>query len=77
METQNELENAGLKAEKKNADFIVLNSLNEKGAGFQGDTNKVTFVYNNQSSESFDLKSKLDVAKDIANKVHELIVKNA
>ncbi len=77
METQNELSNAGLKAKKKNADFIVLNSLNEKGAGFQGDTNKVTFVYNNQTSESFELKSKLDVAKDIANKVNELIVKNA
>jgi phosphopantothenoylcysteine decarboxylase/phosphopantothenate--cysteine ligase len=77
METQNEIENAALKAKNKNADFIVLNSLNEKGAGFQGDTNKVTFVYNNQTSESFKLKSKLDVAKDIANKVNELIVKNA
>ena len=77
METEDEIKNAGLKAKNKNADFIVLNSLNEKGAGFQGDTNKVTFVYNNQTSESFKLKSKLDVAKDIANKVNELIVKNA
>jgi phosphopantothenoylcysteine decarboxylase/phosphopantothenate--cysteine ligase len=77
METQNEIENAGLKAKNKNADFIVLNSLNEKGAGFQGDTNKVTFVYNNQTIESFKLKSKLDVAKDIVNKVNELILKNA
>ena len=77
METQNEIENAGLKAKNKNADFIVLNSLNEKGSGFQGDTNKVTFVYNNQTSESFKLKSKLDVAKDIVNKVNELILKNA
>jgi|TARA_B100000795_G_scaffold263279_1_gene242194 phosphopantothenoylcysteine decarboxylase/phosphopantothenate--cysteine ligase len=77
METQNEIENAALKVKNKRADFIVLNSLNEKGAGFQGDTNKVTFVYNNQKVESFELKSKLNVAKDIANKVHELIVKNA
>jgi phosphopantothenoylcysteine decarboxylase/phosphopantothenate--cysteine ligase len=77
METQNEIENAALKVKNKRADFIVLNSLNEKGAGFQEDTNKVTFVYNNQKVESFELKSKLNVAKDIANKVHELIVKNA
>ncbi len=77
METQNEIENAALKVKNKRADVIVLNSLNEKGAGFQGDTNKVTFVYNNQKVESFELKSKLNVAKDIANKVHELIVKNA
>ena len=77
METDNEIKNAGLKAKNKNADFIVLNSLNEIGAGFQGDTNKVTFVYNNQTSESFKLKSKLDVAKDIVNKVNELILKNA
>ena len=77
METQNEIENAALKVKNKRADFIVLNSLNEKGAGFQEDTNKVTFVYNNQKVESFELKSKLNVAKDIANKVHELIVRNA
>lgn len=76
METQNELENAALKVKKKNADFIVLNSLNEKGAGFQADTNKVTFVYNNETHESFELKSKLDVAKDIAVKVNEIITKN-
>lgn len=73
METQNELENASKKVETKNADFIVLNSLNEEGAGFKLDTNKVTFVYPNNKTIKFELKSKLDVAKDIANSVKDLL----
>ena len=73
METQNELENAFKKVEAKNADFIVLNSLKDKGSGFKGDTNKVTFVYPNNKTTKFELKSKLDVAKDIANSVKDLL----
>lgn len=77
METENLIKNAEDKVVKKNADFIVLNSLTEKGAGFKTDTNKVTFVYNNQSNESFELKSKIDVAKDIVAKVHQIQQRNA
>ncbi len=73
METQNELENASKKVLAKNANFIVLNSLREKGAGFKGDTNKVTFVFGDNKIKEFELKSKLDVAKDIADEVKELL----
>lgn len=72
METQNELENARKKVVAKNADFIVLNSLRQEGAGFKGDTNKVTFVFPNNKTEEFELKSKLDVAKDIISTVIKL-----
>ena len=73
METQNELENASEKVISKNVSFIVLNSLNTKGAGFKSDTNKVTFVFPNNKITEFELKSKLNVARDIANTVKDLI----
>ncbi len=65
LETDNELNNALGKLEAKNLDLIVLNSLQEKGAGFGHDTNKITIIARNGSTESFDLKLKTDVAKDI------------
>ena len=73
METQNEIENAKKKVTVKNADIIVLNSLKDKGAGFKTDTNKVTFVYPNNKLKEFELKSKLDVARDIVNAVKDLL----
>ncbi len=69
LETENEIEHAKLKIQKKNLDLIVLNSLNDKGAGFGHDTNKVTFIDRNFSIESMDLKSKEEVAQDIINKI--------
>lgn len=72
METQNEIENAAKKVVAKNADFIVLNSLRQEGAGFKADTNKVTFVYRNNKTQEFELKSKQDVAKDIVAEVIKL-----
>ena len=57
----------------KNLDFIVLNSLNDKGAGFEHKTNKVTFIDKNNKVEKFKLKSKEDVASDIFNKVISLL----
>jgi phosphopantothenoylcysteine decarboxylase/phosphopantothenate--cysteine ligase len=69
LETENEIENAKLKIQKKNLDLIVLNSLNDKGAGFGKPTNKVTFIDKNFSIEPLELKSKEDVAKDIIEKV--------
>ncbi|RDK86863.1 bifunctional phosphopantothenoylcysteine decarboxylase/phosphopantothenate--cysteine ligase CoaBC [Marinirhabdus gelatinilytica] len=65
LETQNELENAKNKLQKKNLDLIVLNSLKDKGAGFKGDTNKVTFIGKDNKVVPFEVKPKTEVAKDI------------
>ena len=67
LETNNEIENAKRKLAKKNFDFIVLNSLNDKGAGFQHNTNKVTILDKNGTSTAYELKSKPQVAKDIVD----------
>ncbi len=69
LETNNELENAKGKLKKKNLNLIVLNSLRDKGAGFQSDTNKVTFIDNKDCITEFNLKSKTDVAKDLLNEI--------
>jgi phosphopantothenoylcysteine decarboxylase / phosphopantothenate---cysteine ligase len=73
LETENEIENAKLKIQKKNLDLIVLNSLNDEGAGFGKPTNKVTFIDKEFTIEPMDLKSKEDVAVDIINKVIQKI----
>jgi len=65
LETQNEVANAQGKLEKKNLDFIVLNSMNDKGAGFGKDTNKITIIEKNGKSHTFETKPKTEVAKDI------------
>ena len=72
LETQNELENAKSKLERKNLDLIVLNSLKDKGAGFKNDTNKVTFVNHKKEVKAFDLKTKAQVAQDILNEIQLL-----
>lgn len=69
LETENELENAQQKLQKKNADLIVLNSLNDSGAGFGTDTNKVTFVFKNKQAESLPLMSKTKVAEAIIEQI--------
>jgi len=69
LETENEIENAKAKIQKKNLDLIVLNSLQDEGAGFGKPTNKVTFIDSKFKMESLDLKSKEAVADDILNKV--------
>ena len=71
LETENEIENAKLKIQKKNLDLIVLNSLQDEGAGFGKPTNKITFIDSNFTIEPMDLKSKEEVAQDIINKVIE------
>lgn len=73
LETEDEIENATRKAQNKNLDFIVLNSLNEKGAGFQVDTNKITIIDKNNNQQVFELKSKKEVAVDIVNKIVSLL----
>jgi phosphopantothenoylcysteine decarboxylase/phosphopantothenate--cysteine ligase len=65
LETHNELEFASQKIENKNLDMIVLNSLNDEGAGFQVDTNKVTVLTKSNKKIKFELKSKKEVANDL------------
>jgi phosphopantothenoylcysteine decarboxylase/phosphopantothenate--cysteine ligase len=73
LETNNEEINAIEKLQRKNLDFIVLNSLNDKGAGFRNDTNKITIIDKNLKKTVYELKSKNEVARDICQKVVELI----
>ena len=73
LETDNELINAQEKIKKKHFDLIVLNSLKDKGAGFGFDTNKISVIDKNNNITKFELKPKTEVAKDILNKVSELI----
>lgn len=68
LETNDEESNAQSKLKKKNFDFIVLNSLRDKGAGFRTDTNKVTIITEEEKQE-YPLKSKVEVAQDIINKL--------
>ncbi len=69
LETENEEENAKSKQERKNLDAIVLNSLQDKGAGFGGATNKVTFIDKNSNVKAFELKTKTEVASDIWSEI--------
>ena len=74
LETQNEVENAKGKLEKKNLDMIVLNSLRDEGAGFKNDTNKIKILTKTDLTE-FPLKSKNEVAKDILSFIEAQILK--
>ncbi|MDD7079984.1 MAG: bifunctional phosphopantothenoylcysteine decarboxylase/phosphopantothenate--cysteine ligase CoaBC [Prevotella sp.] len=67
LETDNELDHALDKLQRKNLDFIVLNSLRTPGAGFAYDTNQVTLLFADGSRKDFDLKSKREVASDIVD----------
>jgi phosphopantothenoylcysteine decarboxylase/phosphopantothenate--cysteine ligase len=69
LETENEIENAKLKLNKKNLDFIVLNSMNDKEAGFGKDTNKITIIDNSEKVLQFASKSKKMVAIDIVDHI--------
>jgi phosphopantothenoylcysteine decarboxylase/phosphopantothenate--cysteine ligase len=75
LETNNEKENALGKLKNKNADCIVLNSLNDYNTGFGYDTNKITILHKSGEEINFELKSKKEVAKDIVSfiisKIHE------
>jgi len=73
LETDNETENALGKLSGKNLDMIVLNSLNDIGAGFGHDTNKITIIDKYNNIDKFELKSKDEAAQDILNKIVSLI----
>lgn len=69
LETNNEEANAKAKLRKKNFDFIVLNSLKDKGAGFNHDTNKITVISKDNKMKKYELKSKAQVAIDIVDEI--------
>ena len=69
LETNDEENNAFSKMQRKNLDMIVLNSLNDKGAGFGGDTNKVTIMDRTGGKTVYELKTKTEVARDIVNEI--------
>ncbi|WGK64892.1 bifunctional phosphopantothenoylcysteine decarboxylase/phosphopantothenate--cysteine ligase CoaBC [Croceiramulus getboli] len=71
LETENEEQHAQGKLKRKNLDMIVLNSLNDKGAGFRKDTNKITVFHKNGAKTPFEVKTKAEVAKDIFALIQE------
>ncbi len=73
LETENELANAKKKITEKNLDFIVLNSLKNKGAGFGVDTNKIQIIHKDGKMHNFELKSKSAVAVDIVEQLIQII----
>ncbi len=73
LETDNEIENAKAKLKNKNLDMIVLNSLSDKGAGFKGNTNKVTIIHKDNNCKEFRLKTKQEVAQDILDEILSII----
>ena len=68
LETNDEAANAQSKLQRKNFDFIVLNSLNDQGAGFRVDTNKITII-DRDGATPYPLKNKAEVAKDIIDRL--------
>jgi len=73
LETNDEIANANRKLQKKNLDFIVLNSLNDKGAGFQHDTNKIRIIKKTGDPLEFELKRKSEVAEDIVDEMVKMM----
>ncbi len=73
LETDNEIENATGKMVRKNLDLMVLNSLRDEGAGFGHDTNRITLIDRNNNIDKFELKSKVDAARDILGKIVSII----
>ncbi len=67
LETNDELNHAAEKLQRKKFDMIILNSLQDQGAGFEHDTNKITIIDKENNMYAFPLKSKIEVAKDIVN----------
>lgn len=72
LETNDETAHAQDKLKRKNFDFIVLNSLNDKGAGFRCDTNKITII-DSSKAEEYPLKTKKEVAADIIDKLDSIL----
>lgn len=76
LETDHEMENARQKLTKKNLDFVVLNSMQDPGAGFKHNTNKITIIDKDGNVLKFELKPKNEVAKDIVDYVYQTLDKS-
>lgn len=73
LETDNEIENAQKKLNSKNADMIILNSLNDKGAGFESNSNKITFIHKGNKTKKLELMEKSLLGEEIVNEIVKLI----
>ena len=73
LETENEMQHSLKKMREKQCDLMVMNNPLEKGAGFDVDTNKVSFLFQDGTTESLPLMSKTDVAKEILNRLEPLM----
>jgi phosphopantothenoylcysteine decarboxylase/phosphopantothenate--cysteine ligase len=73
LETHNEMANAKAKLRRKNLDIIILNSMQDKGAGFGFDTNRITIIDRNNNIDKFELKSKKEAAEDILDKIVSML----
>lgn len=73
LETHNEIANAKAKLERKNLDVIIMNSMQDKGAGFGYDTNVITIIDRNNIIDKFELKSKEEAARDILDKIVSML----
>jgi len=73
LETNNEEANAASKMERKNFDFIVLNSLQDAQAGFGYDTNKISILFRSGDKKKFELKNKTSVAQDIVSEIYAIL----
>jgi phosphopantothenoylcysteine decarboxylase/phosphopantothenate--cysteine ligase len=73
LETHNETDNAIAKLHRKNLDIIILNSLQDEGAGFGYDTNRITIIDSNNNIDKFELKSKEEAARDILDKIVSML----
>jgi phosphopantothenoylcysteine decarboxylase/phosphopantothenate--cysteine ligase len=73
LETDNELEHARMKLEKKNLDLVVLNSMQDRGAGFGTDTNRVTMIDRGGAIDKYELKPKAQVAQDLVQRVIKML----
>jgi phosphopantothenoylcysteine decarboxylase / phosphopantothenate---cysteine ligase len=73
LETHNEIANATAKLKRKNLDIIIMNSMQDKGAGFGYDTNRITIIDKNNNIDKFELKSKEEAARDILDKIVSML----
>jgi len=73
LETHNELANATAKLKRKNLDIIIMNSMQDNGAGFGYDTNRITIIDKSNNIDKFELKSKEETAKDILDKIVSML----
>ncbi len=73
LETHNEIANAIAKLQRKNLDIIIMNSMQDKGAGFGYDTNRITIIDRNNNIDKFELKSKEEAARDILDKIVSML----